>query len=153
MPIIYRTGNMFDHDFSNDQGEFKVIMHGCNMQGVMGSGVAKEFKSRYPHAFEKYKQDINLGMSLGGWSIAKTGTHRREIYLISAITQKFYGTDGKQYASYEAIENVMMHVLNHVDVVVMPKIGCGLGGCKWENVEAIINKWLPEGKTVYVYSL
>ena len=153
MPIIYRKGNMFEHDFSQDKEEFKAFMHGCNMQGVMGSGVAKEFKKLYPHAFEKYKTDIANGMELGGYSLSKSGTYRREIYLVSAITQEFYGKDGKQYASYDAINLVMATTLTLFDVVVMPKIGCGLGGCEWDKVEAIVEKWLPEGNKVYVYSL
>lgn len=153
MTIIYRKGNMFAHDFSADSVSLQAFMHGCNKQGVMGSGIAKEFKKLYPHAFAQYKLDIAKGLRLGEYSLAKTNIGDKKVHLVSAITQEFYGKDKKQYASYAAIEIIMSQTLTLFDVVVMPKIGCGLGGCDWGAVEAIIDKWLPEGNKVYVYSL
>ena len=33
-----------------------IILHGCNGQGVMGAGVAKAIKMKYPEAFTAYKE-------------------------------------------------------------------------------------------------
>lgn len=40
MPIKYIKGSLLDTDA-------KIIVHGCNCQGVMGSGVAKQLKKNY----------------------------------------------------------------------------------------------------------
>lgn len=40
-----------------DVPEGSLIVHGCNAQGVWGRGIAKEFKERYPKAYELYQQD------------------------------------------------------------------------------------------------
>jgi O-acetyl-ADP-ribose deacetylase (regulator of RNase III) len=152
MNIHYRKGNMFEHDFSNVKGR-KVIAHGCNMQGVMGSGVAKEFKNRYPDAFKKYLSDISNGLQLGDCSLAYD--KEKDVYLASLLTQEFYGKDGKKYASYQAIYMGISYIVQMYDTIVIPKIGCGLGGCEWDKVELIIKKWLSlyPNKDLYVYSL
>jgi O-acetyl-ADP-ribose deacetylase (regulator of RNase III) len=150
MQIEYRKGKMFEHDFSKDY-EKRVIMHGCNKQGVMGSGVAKEFKQRYPEAFERYRSDIQNGLRLGDCSFSKDS--KTGVYLASAITQEFYGKDGKQYASYEAIESNLAFIMKMFNTVVMPKIGCGLGGCDWNKIEPMFDKWQKQDLKIYVYSL
>ena len=46
--IIIKNMSLFDAPKES------VIIHACNSQGVWGSGIAKEFKARYPHSFEFY---------------------------------------------------------------------------------------------------
>lgn len=46
--IEYRKGNLLDITSG-------VIVHGCNMRGVMGSGVALAIRNKYP--FPKLEQD------------------------------------------------------------------------------------------------
>lgn len=47
------------------------IIHGCNAQGVMGAGVALAFKNKYPAAYTRYVQDLDIKqfhIKLGGVS-------------------------------------------------------------------------------------
>jgi len=119
-----------------------MLIHGCNAQGVMNSGVAKTFREKYPQAFEKYRSDLaNKHVSLGCVSFYNLDADRN-IVLASTITQQFYGNDGKKYASYDAIRTVMSDCMTislfcNIDIV-MPKIGCGLGGLDWDRVSTII---------------
>ena len=46
------TGNVLDSNAD-------VIIHQVNCQGVMGSGVAKQVKDRYPVVYEMYKAKCN----------------------------------------------------------------------------------------------
>ena len=52
--LKHTKGNLID---LAEQGEFDVIVHGCNCQNTMGSGIAKEIKERYPLA---YRADSNM---------------------------------------------------------------------------------------------
>lgn len=47
MAVVIKEGNVFDSDA-------KIICHQVNCQGVMGSGVAKEVRERYPKVYEEY---------------------------------------------------------------------------------------------------
>lgn len=114
-----------------------IIVHGCNAQGVMGSGVAKSVKAQYPEAFKKYVADIKNGMTLGdvSWFMG-------ELAIASAITQDGFGFNGHRYVSYDAVSVSFMKVFSVATKygfeVSMPKIGAGLGGGSWTVIEQII---------------
>lgn len=121
-----------------------IIVHGCNAQGKMNSGVAKAIREKYPVVFEKYINDINNGLQLGGVSYCDVSDDDNLLIVASAITQEFYGTDGKKYVSYDAIDSAFKKVFQLAIVgdlsVYMPLIGSGLGGGCWEVISAIINE-------------
>lgn len=120
---------------------YGIIVHGCNAQGVMGSGVAKELRARYPKIYEdysSYRADHGLRPGLVIVSHINVG-----LIVANAITQEFYGRTGRKYASYDAIqacfESVARLAKREEMPVYYPMIGCGLGGCQWPVVEQIIN--------------
>lgn len=126
----------------------KFLMHGCNGQGVMGSGVALAVKTRWPQAFKEYHEycfdaDGNLEEDLLG-SVQYSDVDNKSHVLVNAITQEYFGV-GKQ-ARYTAIvrcsemvwEDYLSNLPVHERVIAIPKIGCGLGGLKWEIVEELL---------------
>lgn len=123
----------------------------------MGSGFAKEFREKFPLAYNAYRLDYFDGsLKLGFVSTTIAQTFDSELILASGITQKFYGRDGKRYVDYDAVAQVIKTVMSlDVDEIVMPKIGAGLGGGDWEIIEKIItilNYRRPELKFV-IYEL
>ena len=123
-----------------------TIVHGCNAQGVMGSGVAKALRIKWPEIFPPYAELCNkyrndLYVLLGTSTIYTdllTSTN-----VINGITQVFYGKDGKKYANKEAIRSILIQSAmvaleqtsesGSMGIVHMPKIGCGLGGLSWKH--------------------
>lgn len=136
--------------FGNNE---KIILHGVNCQGVMGSGVAKIIRDRYPEAYDDYRKiHENGGISLGNIYPVTT---KGGVTIINAATQFSYGRDPTvRYASYDAIARAM-RILNNTYYnkrVAMPMIGAGLGNAKWSIVETIIKEYAPDVEIV-VYSL
>jgi O-acetyl-ADP-ribose deacetylase (regulator of RNase III) len=43
------------------EGHFDVIVHGCNCQGVMNSGIARQIRINFPNAYEQYKYKYDKG--------------------------------------------------------------------------------------------
>jgi len=126
------------------------IAHGCNAQGVMGSGVAKEIRRLYPDAYTAYRMAyLRTGLELGSVVVA-TPIDGKIIY--NCITQQYYGNDDKVYASYEAIAKCFAFMNGWVAgraALAIPRIGCGLGGLEWDKVEAIILKAARYDVVVY----
>jgi len=59
MKIEYRKGDLLTT-------EVQHILHGCNRRGVMGSGVAKAIRDKYPQAYTDYNDVYNsCGLELG----------------------------------------------------------------------------------------
>lgn len=65
--IYYRTGDVLTNPDSN------IIMHGCNCQGVMGSGIAKQIKLLFPEAYEHYRKIyLKNGLGLGDIQVVES---------------------------------------------------------------------------------
>ena len=137
MKIIYKEGDVLD--CTED-----AIVHGCNAQGVMGSGVAKAIKERYPEAYKAYIASIPLG----GMELGRITFHRNEqgFYVFNAITQKYYGRDKSViYVNYNAIKE-SFDLLNKfcseegISHIALPKIGAGLANGDWSIIEKIIEE-------------
>lgn len=134
--INYTTGDLLE-------AKEKVIVHGCNNRGVMGSGVAKQIRAKWPNVFDVYhlKHQV-FGLELG--SIIPVETADGKI-IVNAITQDGFGQDGQQYVSYDAIERCFSLINDRapsweVTEIALPRIGAGLGGGDWKIIEDIITR-------------
>jgi hypothetical protein len=134
MKINYIKGNLLEApDF--------LIGHGCNAQGVMGSGVAKYVREKWPNAYEIYHNVcIEEPNNLGGRVIpVNVGNDK---YVLNMITQNLYGTDSRK-ANYEYIYSAFESIKEEVKAegsLAIPFIGCGLAGGSWHIIKAIIEK-------------
>lgn len=121
-----------------------VIAHGCNAQGVMKSGIAKDIRERYPKVFDDYSKAL---MYLG--SIIITKYHDRHI--LSIISQEFYGREEHhRYVSYDAIAEAIEHINGlSYDRVAFPMIGAGLANGNWTVISSIIESYSNFTPVVY----
>lgn len=136
------------------QAKQKIIAHQVNCKGVMGSGVAKQIKDKYPIAYKKYKvfcraegADVLMGRAIPVYDNNK--------YIFNLFAQEEYGRDGRRYTSYDALFNCFSELnrLARGESVAIPKnIGCGLGGGDWDIVHKIIEKTMTDSD-VYIYEL
>lgn len=148
MEIIYKTGNLLD-------ATENIILHGCNQQGVMGSGVAKVLRDKWPEVYINYRTIFeSTGLVLGEIYPVRIG----DITVINAITQENYGRDGKRYAKYHAIISVFEKIEQQYSNarIALPRIGAGLGGGQWSTISEIIETtcitvqpvvYIPEGES------
>lgn len=144
------------------EAEENYILHGCNAQGVMGSGVAKVIRNRFDGCFELYAESIKYRKEK--WPTANllgacfTFYHRESGKTIfNIISQEFYGRDRKKYARYlaitEGIRRAVFSLPSNRDRsiktdIAMPRIGCGLGGLLWQFVSIILQE-LEEELNLY----
>lgn len=147
--ITTKTGNLL-HVTSGH------VVHGCNAQGVMGSGVALGIKETYPAAYDDYKRIHTSGfLELGDAHPVMIG---EDLVIWNAITQDLYGL-GVRQVSYDAIESCFVQINATVKIwdrcakmIHIPKIGAARGGGNWEIIREIIEQtveypvtlWLPD---------
>ena len=130
-----------------------MVVHGCNAQGVMGSGVARIVRNNFPSAYYEYvrhhdENELQLGQIIPVEVLPSR-------FIINAITQEFYGGDGKRYVSYHAIQIAFEQVrkfaqINNITSINYPMIGAGLGGGDWGEISKIIDEQL-EGLSHFVW--
>lgn len=130
------------------------IVHGCNAQGAMGSGVAKAIREKWPQVFRDYSR-LFRGMIDNNSLMGVTVFTEVEpsLFVVSGITQLNYGNDGKRYVSYDAVERVFANVYTWAQKtkapIYFPSIGAGLGGGNWNVIQAIIESVIPEDYPSY----
>lgn len=120
------------------------IIHGCNAQGVMQSGVAAHIRLKFPEAYNAYRLvHENEGLIVGNIIPVKIN---EELVVINAITQKYYGRQPIRYVSYEGLKlcfekiNKLVQENSKVQQSIhFPKIGAGLANGDWSKIKIIID--------------
>jgi O-acetyl-ADP-ribose deacetylase (regulator of RNase III) len=134
-----------------------VIAHICNDEGKWGKGFVLAISSRWKepeaHYREQYRQ--NPKPQLGDVQFVKV---EPQITVANMIGQHGVrrGSGGAPPIRYEAVEQglkkVAAYASEHEASVHMPRIGCGLAGGNWEEIEPVIQRTLlDEGIGVFVY--
>lgn len=141
-------GDVFEaieNALDDDQGV--MFFHGCNAKGVMGAGVARQVKRRWPDVFEPYKMSCRGVDNPEGEVVCVWPKDEDNLVVANAITQSDYGSDGEQYArlslvgkclySLESKQGIIDKTTNRYMAV---RVGCGLGGLDWENVRPLFEE-------------
>lgn len=133
-------------------GEFNVIIHGCNCFNIMGAGIAKQVKCSFPEAYELDQNTIKGDKNKLG-TISYCYIERYKLFVVNAYTQYNYGS-GLQ-VDYEAIRKCFIRIKqifgNKNYKIAMPKIGCGLGGGDWDIIKKIISEEMLGERLTLVY--
>lgn len=140
-----------------DDGNRTVLVHGCNVEGIMGAGFAKQVVARMPNACATYFMAHNRE---GGQCFAGKD-HATDLTVIHLITQTLdepqsgrfkigWFTGGLQSLAYELTKDADSLGDAHLH---MPRIGAGLGGGDWFTIERnilVISKMLKVPITIWV---
>lgn len=128
-----------------------VILHQVNCQGVMGSGIAKQVRERYPMVFAQYKEFCNkhsddTSFLLGLAQCIKVGENN---YIVNLFAQNNFGYDGKCYTNYRALqrclESVRDYAIFHGKTIAIPYLmACHRGGGNWNTVYKMIEDVFKE---------
>ncbi len=123
-------------------GQFDVIIHGCNCQVKMGSGIAKQVRAELPEAWEADKKTDIGPHKIGLYSQAKIAngtTHG--LVVVNAYTQVF---PGKGSLSYTGLKHCFRNVRKEFGGRGLrfgyPLIGAGLAGGEWAVIAEIIDQ-------------
>ncbi|MBW2604676.1 MAG: macro domain-containing protein [Deltaproteobacteria bacterium] len=136
------------------QGEFDLIVHGCNCFCTMGGGIAKGIKSEFPEVFDADRATAKGSKEkLGTCSFAKIEREGIRLIVVNGYTQFDYRGRGVK-VDYDAVRSCMKWIKENFEGkrIGLPKIGAGLAGGDWERISQIIDEELAgENVTLVVY--
>lgn len=145
--IEYVIGNILD-------SPSPVLVNTVNTVGVMGKGIALQFKKAYPNNFQAYSQACKDGnISIGKLFISKDSSLITGEKIIINFPTK---TDWRKPSEYSYIEAGLKDLTriineNNIKEIAMPPLGSGNGGLDWERVKKIIEKSLSSLANVKIY--
>lgn len=134
-------GNIFD-------STCEALVNPVNCVGVMGAGLAKQFKERYPRNFELYANYCKHGLLLPGECYATTQNEGRVI--INFATKHHWRGESQLSNVRAGLLFMRSNYQEYVKSFAIPALGCGLGGLRWERVEPIIHE-VMKGLVYEVY--
>lgn len=144
-------------DATQPQGDGKkIIVHVCNDAGGWGKGFVLALSARWTLPETKYRQWYADGGGFALGNVDYVTVERGTIIVANMIAQHGVHDAAGPPVRYRALEQCLTKVaaeaLRIGASVHMPRIGCGLGGGQWEDVEPIINSTLiAAGVAVTVY--
>jgi O-acetyl-ADP-ribose deacetylase (regulator of RNase III) len=131
------------------------IVHQVNCKGVMGSGVARQIKNKWPIVYAAYKGYLSkVKPALGNVQLVMLSASPFR-GVINAFGQDTYGYDGKQYTNYSALSECFSKIRDRAlkfncSVALPYKFGSDRGGADWREVLKIMAREL-NGVTITFY--
>ncbi len=132
--------------------DVEALVNAVNCKGVMGKGIALQFKLAYPENFEQYRQACDAGdVHLGEMLIVSTGRTDNPAYIINFPT-KYHWRDRSRLDSIEAGLHSLISTVKRLRIrsIAVPALGCGLGGLDWSDVKPLIKKAFAQVPNVRV---
>lgn len=144
--IHYIRGNLFD-------SRAGILVNAVNTVGVMGKGIALQFKQRYPEMFKCYKQLCETHQLDIGKPFLWKGSNK---HILLFPTKKHW----RDTSRIEYIESGLRALSRNWDwsksdnnTIAFSLLGCGLGGLNWNDVQPLMEKYLNNTSlTVYIYN-
>ncbi len=128
--ITYKTGNIFTEDV-------EAIVNTVNCVGVMGRGIALQFKKSYPENFKAYAAACkNDEVQPGKMFVFEAQSLTNPRYIINFPTKRHW----KGKSRMEDIEAGLVALAEEVRFrgirsIAIPPLGSGLGGLSWPDVK------------------
>ncbi len=120
----------------------EALINTVNTVGVMGKGIALQFKKAFPENYEEYKKACDEGRVVPGQMfIVDRESLTNPHYIINFPTKRHWRGKSK----IEDIENGLASLVEDVNglgikSVAVPPLGCGLGGLSWKKVYTLMKE-------------
>ncbi|MFK7947876.1 MAG: macro domain-containing protein [Saprospiraceae bacterium] len=146
--IQYITGNIFE-------SEAEALVNTVNTVGVMGKGLALQFKKAYPSNYKAYhKACKNKEIEIGKLFIYKdSNLISGEKTIINFPTKKNWRKPSEYIYIEDGLKDLVTIIEeNNIKSIAIPPLGAGNGGLNWEKVKQIIEENLKSlNVDVFIY--
>lgn len=135
--ITYTIGNLLESDTV-------ALVNTVNTVGVMGKGVALQFREKYPTNFQIYATACKKGeVKIGQMLVTRDRTLEGEKIIINFPTKtEFYRKSQYRFIE-EGLQDLVRVIAEYqIESLAMPPLGCGYGGLQWEKVKTMIEEYL-----------
>lgn len=114
-----------------------AIGHGCNCSGVMGAGIAAEFRRRWPQMYQQYREMcLRHELTLGDLFV-----YESDVAIYNLMTQPTSGPTANLGAIGKSVKAALQDCDEFgIPKLGLPRIGCGIGGLRWEDVRQVLDE-------------
>jgi O-acetyl-ADP-ribose deacetylase (regulator of RNase III) len=138
--LLFKTGDILT-------SKAEALVNTVNTQGVMGKGIALQFKITYPNNFKLYKKACeNNEVTIGKLFVTKdSNISTGEKYIVNFPTK----TTWRKPSQYDYIEKGLLNLKDIIKEygfksIAIPPLGAGNGGLEWQKVKSLIQNYLND---------
>lgn len=139
--LRYTIGDIFE-------SRAQALVNPVNCVGVMGAGLAFEFKKRFPDNYYSYEGVCRAGHLLPGNILTYDNRQHADPdipesksaqrYILNAATKDHFGEKSELDNIDKCLYNIRDIIVGrNIESVAIPALGCGLGGLKWTDVRPL----------------
>ena len=137
--IRFKSGDILTEDA-------EALVNTVNCVGVMGRGVALQFKKALPDNFRAYAEACRRGeVETGRMFVFETGRLTNPRYIINFPTKRHWRAGSRvEYIESGLVDLARVIRDRNIRSIAVPPLGSGLGGLDWSAVRTRIEKKLGE---------
>lgn len=130
---LMKKGNIID---TNSE----ALVNTVNTEGVMGAGIALQFKKAFPENFKLYEKAAKQDkIKIGKIFVTETGSVTNPKYIINFPTKKHWRYPSRLDWITEGLKDLRNFIIQKkIRSISMPPLGCGNGKLNWKDVKPLI---------------
>ena len=138
--IEYKVGDMFAEDV-------EALVNSVNCVGVMGRGIALQFKNAFPENFKAYleackREEVRPGRMFVYETGQMIGSPR---YIINFPTKRHWRGKSRMEDIEAGLHALAQEIgQRNIRSIALPPLGSGLGGLEWPSVRSRIESLLQD---------
>ncbi len=127
--IEHKTGDLFNEDV-------EAVVNSVNCVGVMGRGIALQFKNTFPENFKAYATACKRGeVAPGRMFVFETGRLTNPRYIINFPTKRHWRGKSRMGDIEAGLEALAREITErNIRSIALPPLGSDLGGLRWAEV-------------------
>ena len=140
MSVQVVTGDLLKQD------DVDAIVNTVNCVGVMGKGIALQFKNKWPKNFKLYEAACKAHqVRLGKMFVFDAGAYARPNFIINFPTKDHWRGKSKIEFIQDGLVDLIAQIKRlNIQSIAIPPLGCGNGGLDWDDVRPLIFAVLAE---------
>ena len=133
--IEYRSGNILEEDV-------EALVNTVNCVGIMGRGIALQFKKAFPENFKAYVEACRQNLvKPGKLFLYETGQSIQPRYILNFPTKRHWRSGSRMEDIDAGLKDLAEIVrTRNIRSIALPPLGCGLGGLDWNEVGSRIEE-------------
>jgi len=145
--ITYKTGNLLE-------ASAEALVNTVNTVGVMGKGIALQFKTAFPENFKAYSDAVKKDLvQLGKVLVVPVNSISQVKYIINFPTKAHWRFPSQLPWIEAGLKDLKESIIKYsIQSIALPPLGCGNGGLDWNQVLPLIEKELGDlDADIFVY--
>ena len=140
MTIVQNTGDLLK------QHDADAIVNTVNCVGVMGKGIALQFKKKWPTNYKAYANACkDKKVKLGEMFIHDLGGLATPRFIINFPTKDHWRSRSKIQDIEAGLKDLIQQIIRlNICSIAMPPLGCGNGGLNWWKVKPLIESYFTQ---------